>query len=70
MQLDVGWLVDERCFPLPAVVLAYKTLGENDALLEKLRELPAPTDTRATAPPPPPAKDPWLRTDGKGLGML
>ena len=55
---------------LPAVVLAYKTLGENDALLEKLRELPAPTDTRATAPPPPPAKDPWLRTDGKGLGML
>ena len=54
---------------LPAVVLAYKTLGENDALLEKLRELPAPTDTRATAPPPP-ENNPWTRTDGKGLGML
>ena len=55
---------------LPAVVLAYKTLGENDALLEKLRELPAPTDTRATAPQPPPAQSRRLRTHRKGLGML
>ena len=64
------WPVVTHRARLPAVVLAYKTLGENDARREKLRELPAPTDTRATAPPPPPAKDPWLRTDGKGLGML